>query len=170
LTATYILRKWQKSDIKCLQKHANNKKIAENLRNAFPRPYTAADAKAYIKSTLKTDEKMQCCRAIEIDGEAVGSIGIFLKDDVYCKSAEIGYWLAEPYWKNGIMTSAVIEMCDYAFKTYDLVRIFAEVYDYNKGSQRVLLKAGFKLEGTLRKSVFKNYKYYNSYLFALVKE
>ena len=170
MIATYTLRKWQKSDIKSLQKHANNKKIADNLRNAFPRPYSLSDAKAYVNSVIKTNEEKQCCRAIEIDGEAVGSIGIFLKDDVYSKSAEIGYWLSEQYWNHGIMTSAVIEMCDYAFYNYDLVRIFAEVYDYNAGSQNVLKKAGFQLEGVLKKSVYKNYKYYDSYLYALVKD
>ena len=166
----YTLRKWQKSDIHNLPSHANNKKIADNLRNAFPRPYTPNDAKIYINSIIKSDEKTQCCRAIDINGEAVGSIGIFVKDDVYCKSAEIGYWLAEPYWGQGIMTSAVKEICGYAFKNYDLVRIFAEVYDYNIASQNVLKKAGFVLEGILKKSVYKNYKYYDSCLFALVKD
>ena len=170
MNITYTLRKWQKTDLKYLQMHANNKKIANNLRNAFPRPYTAGDAKMYINSVIKSDEKTQCCRAIDVDGEAVGSIGIFIKDDVYCKSAEIGYWLAEPYWGHGIMTDAVKEICSYAFENYDLVRIFAEVYDYNTASQNVLKKAGFKLEGILQKSVYKNYKFYDSYLYALLKE
>jgi ribosomal-protein-alanine N-acetyltransferase len=109
-------------------------------------------------------------RAIDIDGIAVGSIGIFLKDDVYCKSAELGYWLGEPFWGKGIMTQAVKQICKMAFEKYDIVRIFAEPYADNTASRRVLEKAGFRLEGILRKSVYKKGQIMDSCIYALIKD
>jgi ribosomal-protein-alanine N-acetyltransferase len=98
----------------------------------------------------------------------VGSIGVFVKDDVYRKSAEIGYWLGEPYWGRGIMTDAIRQMCRMAFERFDIVRIFAEPFAYNAGSMRALEKAGFTLEGVHRMSVFKNGQFYDSCTYALL--
>lgn len=165
----FELRNWKISDAQYVQKYANNKKIADNLRNAFPHPYTLQDAENYINAVIQKDEKCQCCRAIVINGEVVGSIGLFLKDDVYCKSAEIGYWLAEPYWGRGIMSSAIKYLCEFAFKQYDIVRIYAEPFEYNTGSRKALEKAGFTLEGIKKKSIYKNGNFFNSCIYALIK-
>lgn len=164
----FELRKWKISDAKDVQKYANNKKIADNLRNAFPYPYTLQDAEYFINSVIQKDEKSQCCRAIVKNDEVVGSIGLFLKDDVYCKSAEIGYWLAEPFWGRGIMSSAIKQLTDFAFKQYDIVRIYAEPYEYNTGSRKALEKAGFILEGIKKKSIYKNGNFFNSCIYALI--
>lgn len=165
----FQLKKWQSADAQDVFKYANNKKIADNLRNGFPYPYTLKDAENYVNGCCQNDEKKQCCRAIVIHDEVAGSIGIFLKDDIYCKSAEIGYWLAEPYWGNGIMSAAIKQLCEIAFEQYDIVRIFAEPFEYNTGSRRALEKAGFVLEGIMKKSVFKNNCYFDSCIYALVK-
>lgn len=165
----FILRKWKETDAESVAKIANNKKIAANLRNAFPYPYTLEDAKAYIEICLNTDESKNLFYAIEIDGKAVGSIGVFVKDDVYCKSAEIGYWLGEDYWGKGIMSEAIRRTCQDAFKIFDIVRIFADPYAYNMGSRGALEKAGFKLEGVLEKSVYKNGTYFDSCVYALIQ-
>ena len=93
-----------------------------------------------------------------------------MQGDVYSKSAEIGYWLAEEYWGKGIMSIAVEKICKLAFERYDIVRIYASAFRYNQGSQRVLEKAGFKLEGILEKSVYKNGKMYDSCMYALINE
>lgn len=166
----FTLRPFEPGDVDSIAEHANNEKIAANLRNAFPHPYLKADAKAFIESCLQGEGKRQMIRAICIDGKAVGSIGIFLKDDVYVKSAELGYWLGEAFWNRGIVTRAIDEICGQAFARYDIVRIFAEPYSTNTGSRRVLEKAGFSLEGIMRKSVFKNEKLQDSCLYALIKE
>ena len=165
----FTLEKWTEAYISHVAKSANNKAIADNLRNAFPHPYTYEDAKGYVEFCMAADESTQCTRAIVVNGEAVGSIGIFLKDDVYCKSAEIGYWLAKPFWGRGIMSSAVRQLCAYSFEHYDIVRIFAEPYAANIGSRKVLEKAGFALEGILKKSVFKNGNLYDSCMYALIQ-
>lgn len=165
----FELKKWDKIYIDDIAYFANNKKIADNLRNAFPYPYKFEDAKNYALSCINNGETEQICRAIVIDNRAVGSVGIFKKDDVYCKSAEIGYWLAEEYWGRGIMTLAVTQLCDMAFEKFDIVRIFAEPFAHNLGSIKVLQKSGFVLEGTLKNSVFKNGNLFDSCIYALLK-
>lgn len=155
---------------KSIAEYANNKKIADKLHNAFPYPYRLKDAEEHINACISADESKVILRAIDIDGIAVGSIGIFLKDDVYCKSAELGYWLGEPFWGKGIMTQAVKQICKMAFEKYDIVRIFAEPYADNTASRRVLEKAGFRLEGILRKSVYKKGQIMDSCIYALIKD
>ena len=164
------LKKWEIKDSEAFYKYADNNKIADNLRDAFPNPYTLADAKKYISQCIADDEEIKCSRAIVVDKNVIGSIGIFKRNDVYKKSAEIGYWLAEPYWGKGIMTKAVKDICKYFFDNYDVLRIDAEVFEYNKGSMRVLEKAGFVFEGIKRKSVYKNNKIYDSYIYSLIKK
>lgn len=164
----FSLRKWTLNDVQALVRHANNKKIADNLRDIFPNPYTEQDAINFLTAATEENEK-QCLFAIDIKGEAVGGIGISLQDDIHRKSAEIGYWLAEPYWARGIMTAAIRRMVDYAFKQYDLVRIFAEPFAYNTGSRRTLEKAGFQCEGTLRHSIYKNKRIYDSCIYGILK-
>lgn len=165
----FTLRKWSTHDVDALARYANNPRIANNLRNAFVHPYTRSDATAFIEQCITAPSARQYLRAIDVNGEAVGSIGLFLQDDVYCKSAQIGYWLAEPYWGNGIMHQAVMQVCDYAFSHYDLVRIYADVFANNMGSRRVLEKAGFTLEGILKKSVYKNGQLLDSCMYARIK-
>lgn len=165
----FILRPWQESDIDSVAKYANNKKIADNLRDAFPWPYTHEDARGYVLSCLAAGEARQCTRAIDVDGEAVGSIGIFLEEDVYCKNAELGYWLAEPFWGHGIMSDAIRQLTGHGFAHYDLARIHAEPFAHNFGSRRALEKAGYRLEGILKKRVFKNAEIFDSCLYAFTR-
>ena len=165
----FKLEKWSTYYIEDVARYANNKAIAKNLRNVFPNPYTIQDAALYVNSCALDDERKQCTRAIVINGECVGSIGIFIKDDVYCKSGEIGYWLGEPFWGKGIMSNAITEICKFCFENYDIVRIFAEPFSYNIGSRKALEKAGFTLEGEHKKSVFKYGEFYDSCVYALIK-
>ncbi|MGH7406412.1 MAG: GNAT family N-acetyltransferase [Candidatus Methylomirabilales bacterium] len=102
-------------------------------------------------------------------GEAVGRIGLDLQTDVHRRSAEIGFWLAEPYWGRGIATEAVRAMTDFAFATFDLCRIFAGVFEWDPASVRVLEKAGYAYEGRLRKSVTKDGQTIDAFLYAVVR-
>lgn len=165
----FELRKWQANDADSVAKYANNSKIADNLRNAFPYPYTKANAEYYIDSCISKADTCQYTRAIVVGGEAVGSIGVFIKDDVYCKSGEIGYWLGEPFWNRGIISSSIQQICHDVFNQYDIVRIFAEPFAHNIGSRKALEKAGFELEGILKKNVYKNGDYFDSCIYALLK-
>lgn len=166
----FILRKWQMLHVDSIAKYANSSKIADNLRDGFPYPYTLKDAREFVKSSIAGDEKTQMLYAIEVDGEAVGSIGVFMASDVYRKSAELGYWLAEKYWGRGIMTLAVKEICKKAFKTFDIVRIFAEPFSHNLGSRAVLERAGFTLEGIMKKGAYKNGEFFDYCMYAIIKD
>ena len=104
--------------------------------------------------------------AIEVNGEAAGAIGVHPQKDIYCKNMEMGYWLAEPYWGNGIISKAISEMVDYAFKNFDVYRIYARPFGYNIASQKALEKAGFVLEARLEKTIFKNGEYVDELIYA----
>ncbi len=166
----FELRELQCSDAISIAKYANNNNIANNLRNIFPHPYTVEDARSFINETKNNEEKNQYIRAIVVNQEAAGVIGCFIKDDVHCKCCEIGYWLGEEFWGKGIMTEAVKRMSQEVFQSYDVVRIFAEIFSYNAGSIRVLEKAGFQSEGKLRNSIYKNGIISDSFIYALIRQ
>lgn len=165
----FKLRKWTMDDVDSVAQYANNPKIADNLRDVYPYPYTRNDALAYLASCVEQEE-IQLTRAIEINGRAAGSIGIFPGTDVYHKNGELGYWLAEPFWGQGIMSGAIRQICGEAFERFGLNRIYAEPYAYNMGSCRALEKAGFTLEGVLRNSVVKHGKIFDSCMYGLLRE
>src|SRR5688572_17125235 len=96
----FKLRPFREDDLASLVKYANNPKIAGNLTNQFPYPYTEEHGRKFIKMAMSHDPVR--IHTIEINGEASGGIGVHPQDDVYCKNAELGYWLAEPYWGKGI--------------------------------------------------------------------
>lgn len=166
----FILRKWRKEDAAEIAKAADNPNIAMNLRNTFPNPYSLADAEWYVNDCISREGKNQITRAVEVGGKAVGSIGIFVKDDVYEKSGELGYWLSEDYWRQGITSRAVQLICGEAFELFDIVRIFAEPFEYNVGSRGVLEKAGFTYEGTMRKGVYKNGSIFSYCMYSILRE
>ncbi len=149
-----ILRDWQIEDTQPIAKYANNRKIWLNLRDGFPHPYTIEDAEAFI--TKVNESTQRTVFAIATEAEAIGSIGLMLGSDVHRFTAEMGYFLAEPFWGKGIMTQAVRFMSAWAIHNLGLHRISAEPYATNLASHRVLQKAGFTCEGRLRSSVFKD--------------
>ncbi|HJN06580.1 MAG TPA: GNAT family N-acetyltransferase [Bacteroidales bacterium] len=163
----FKLRPWKSSDIEDLVGFANNPKIAANLTNQFPHPYYRKDAEDFIKKVLLHDP-MQVF-AIEVDGKAAGAIGVFPQTDIHIKNLELGYWLAEIYWGKGITTEAVQQVVEYGFKTFDVDRIFSRPFGTNLSSQKVLEKAGFKLEGKFEKAVYKNGKYLDELVYAIRK-
>ena len=151
---TCDVRSWRTSDAESLLRHANNRNIWLNLRDAFPYPYTKHDARAYIRSVR--DRTPETTFAIAVDEEAVGSIGFVLRTDVERVSAEIGYWLAEPFWGRGIATEALAALTQYAIVAHGLTRIYALPFAWNLASCRVLEKAGYVLEARLRRSAIKD--------------
>lgn len=164
------LRSWKMEDAGNLANAINNKKIHDNLRDGLPFPYTTADAEYYITAMLKADKDSTYAFAITIDDEAIGSIGVFRKDNIHSRTAEMGYYIAEAYWGQGIGTSAVQQVCQYIFENTDIIRIFAEPFAYNSGSCRVLEKSGFMLEGIMRMNAVKNGVVLDMKLYAIVKE
>lgn len=152
----FKIRRWELSDARDLATALSNKKIQDNLRDGLPYPYTEQDGKEYISAMLAANESDTFAFAITVNGKAIGSIGAFRQTNIHNKTAELGYYIAEEYWGKGIMTEAVKQLCDYVFSHTDIIRIYAEPFAYNIGSCRVLEKAGFQYEGTLRSNAFKN--------------
>jgi len=149
-----VLRPWHIDDALALVKYANNRKIWLNLRDGFPYPYTTQDAQHFLDMVSR--QTPQTFFAIATHTEAIGGIGIMPNSDVHRLTAELGYWLAEPFWGKGIMSEAVYVFTEFAFAQFNLVRIYAEPYAYNNASSRVLEKAGFSFEGRLKCSVIKD--------------
>ena len=142
------------SDISQLAKLANNKNIFDNLRDSFPHPYSESDAELFINSTSQDNPKQNF--AIEYAGNLCGVIGLIIQNDVYSKSAEIGYWIGESFWGKGIAATAIKLITKYGFEDLKLTRIYAGVFDYNIASMKALENNGYKKEGVFKKAVFKN--------------
>ena len=164
----YVIRDWRIDDAPSIAKYANNRKIWINLRDGFPYPYQLPDAENFLSKVARQNPRT--IFAIANDKEAIGSIGLKLGEDVHRFTAEMGYWLAEPFWNKGIMSEVVSRFADFAFEKFELNRIFAEPYLGNTASARVLEKAGFLLEGTLRASVFKDGKVLDQFLYAKIRK
>ncbi|UCG53244.1 MAG: GNAT family N-acetyltransferase [Candidatus Latescibacterota bacterium] len=160
------VRSLRENDAESLAKHANNWKVWINLRDAFPHPYTIDDARAFIQNTLGQTPEGHF--AIAVDGETVGAIGIKLNKDVERVSAEIGYWLGEPFWGRGITTEALEAVTRYAIEKHGLTRVYALPYAWNPASFRVLEKAGYVLEARMRRSAVKDGKIVDQLLYAFV--
>ncbi|AKA70421.1 GCN5-related N-acetyltransferase [Clostridium scatologenes] len=140
------------------------------MKGGRPYPYTENDAKNFISAMLNADKNTTYVFAITINNKVVGSIGVFRKDNIHFKTAEMGYYIGEAYWGKGIGTSAVKQVCKYIFENTDIIRIFAEPFSCNIGSCRVLEKSGFLYEGTLRKNAVKNRVVLDMKLYSIVKE
>lgn len=164
----FSLRPFTITDLDSLVKYANNPTIANNLTDKFPYPYTKENGKMFIEFATKNIPTN--IFAIDINGEVCGGIGIHPQEDVHRKNAELGYWLAEPFWGNGIITKAIIQIVEYGFIHFDITRIFARPYGTNVASQRVLEKAGFIFEGRFEKTLFKNGEFKDELIYAVRKK
>ena len=152
-----------------LANNLSNKKVLNNLRDGLPYPYTEKDAEEYIDFILNSNPNDTFAYSIDVDGRAVGSIGAFRQRNIHFRTAEPGYYLSEEYWGRGIMTIAVKQICEKLFSETDILRIFAEPFENNAGSRRVLEKAGFQLEGILKNNAFKNGKVSNMALYSYTR-
>ena len=159
------LEKLSFNDLADLCKYANNKSIFNNLTDQFPSPFTEERGRTFIQKQL--DAEPDFVLSIKAEHQFVGCIGIHEQADVYCKNAELGYWVAEPFWGQGIISKAIPLMINYTFENFDFNRIFARPYGHNIASQKALEKSGFILEAHLKDTFFKNGQYLDEYIYAL---
>ena len=162
------VRNWRHDDASSLVRHANNRNVWINLRDRFPHPYGSGQAEQFLGRVV--DARPETSFAIAVDGEAVGGIGVVLHDDVERISAELGYWLGEAFWGRGITTAAVRAVTDYAMTTFALCRVYAVPFAYNTASARVLEKAGYALEGRMRRSAIKDGRVVDQFLYAATRD
>lgn len=162
----FELRPWQLTDLPALLRNANDPEIARFMTDTFPHPYSIAAGELFLQRV--SGDRPARVMAIEVEGEAAGSIGIFPQQDIFRLNAELGYWLARKHWGNGIMTAAVKQMVNYAFMNFsELERIFARPFGSNISSQRVLKNAGFILEAQLKGTIIKNGTLEDELIFAI---
>ncbi len=164
------IRPWQQADAADIAAIINNKKIQDNLRDGIPFPYTEKDGAEFISGMLNAKQGSTFAFAITVDDKVAGSIGAFRQDNIHSHTAEMGYYIGEDYWGKGVGTMAVRLVCEYVFKKTDIIRIYAEPFAYNDASCRVLEKAGFQYEGTLRGNAVKNGKVIDMKMYALVRK
>ena len=164
----FILREWRLSDKESLAEHADNIGIWNCVRDYFPYPYTIKDGEEFITMVMGKP-KPAVDLAIEIEGRAVGGVGIVLQQDVERVGAEIGYWLGERYWNRGVMTDVIKKMVEYSFANFHIQKLYATIFDFNIASQRVLEKAGFEKEAVLKQAAIKNDKIIDLHYYGLIK-
>lgn len=165
---TCTVRSCEWRDRESIVRHANNRNVWLNLRDRFPHPYTDADARNFLDMVVGVTPVTSF--AIALDDEAVGGIGFTVQNDVAHRSAEIGYWLGEQFWGRGIATEALTAVTEYAFRNFDLCRLYAHVFEWNPASARVLEKAGYQFEGRLKKSVTKDGRTIDQLMYAIVRD
>jgi len=164
-----LLRRWRREDKPSLVRYANNRRVWRNLRDIFPHPYTESDADAWLAHATDRD-RAPWIFAIDVNGEAVGGIGLERGRDIESHSAEIGYWLGEPFWGHGIATAATVGITSRAFEVTDLYRLSAWVFAWNPASMRVLEKAGYHREGTLIRSGVKDGVLLDRVIYAITRD
>ena len=164
----FVIRDWGTKDARAIAKHANNHGIAMWLRDGFPCPYMLSDAEAFLAAVSR--QNLRTAFAIATADEAIGGIGLEFGRDVHRFTAELGYWLGEPFWGRGIMTQAVRHLTAWAFENLELHRIYASVFEGNGASMRVLEKAGYTREGCLRASVFKHGRILDQSLYSRIRD
>jgi ribosomal-protein-alanine N-acetyltransferase len=152
--ARCTVRSWREDDVAAIVRYAGDLRVWRNLRDAFPHPYTPEEAQTWVQSAPR--RRPETHFAIEMNGEAIGGVGLNLKQDVYRRGGEIGYWLGVPFWGRGLATEVLVAMTPWAIETFDLCRVQANVFGWNPASARVLEKAGYTFEGRLRNAVWKD--------------
>jgi len=160
------LRTPASSDRKEMARLANNRNVWSNLRDVVPHPYYEEDAEDFIQLCRVEDPPYTFI--IDYRGKMAGVIGLEPMRDVHRFTAEIGYWIGEPYWNRGIATVAVDLMTHYAFDQLEYKRLHAGVFELNKASMRVLEKCGYAFEGVFRKNVFKEGHFLDEYRYARI--
>lgn len=162
------IRSFRADDAPALARYGNNRAVWRNIWDKHPYPYGVADAEEWIQWAMQQDPETTF--AIASADEAIGTIGFLPQGDVARLSAEIGYWLGEPFWGRGITTRAVQALTEHAFEEFEFVRLYATVMVWNPASARVLEKAGYQYEGLMRQSAFKDGEIIDQWLYATLRD
>ena len=164
-----IIRSWRPEDAAALARAIGDEAVQANLRDGLPFPYTVSDAEAFIGFALSAGDGMYSFAVTEND-VCIGSVSVTRGENIHRLTGELGYYIARERWGRGYATRAVREICRYVFENTDIVRIYAEPFADNAASCRVLEKAGFTLEGTLRANAIKSGRIRDTRMYSLLRE
>jgi RimJ/RimL family protein N-acetyltransferase len=165
------LSEFRSSDKPALIQHLNDKDIYDRtLRIPFPYTDASADEWLALVARITQQQGRPVHFAIRNAADAlIGGCGFEGFEVGKSHRAEVGYWLAKPFWGQGIMTAVVQRLCQHAFDEFALVKITAHVFPHNPASARVLEKCGFQEEGFLRKQFVKDGRFLDARLFGLLR-
>lgn len=162
------IRQWRPDDAAALARLANDRQVWLGLRDLFPHPYLLEHAHGFL--AIATAMTPPTFFAIDVDGALAGGIGYTSRSDVERIGAEVGYWLGREFWGRGIATAALRLLTAHAFAAHpELERLFAVPFAANAASSRVLEKAGYVREGTLRRSVIKDGRVQDQVMYAILR-
>lgn len=139
------------------------------LSDRLPNPYTNESAEWWLNMVKENEGKKGVFREIVVNDKIIGTISVEQKEDVYRKDAEIGYYLLQEEYSKGIMTEAVKQICEIAFRELDIIRITGLIYEPNIASRKVLEKNGFTLEGVMKNAVIKNERIFDLCIYGKLK-
>lgn len=159
------LRKFEQEDEALLVSYLNDQALMHFLSARIPQPYTNASAQWWIT----TGSKLGVVYAIINKGVFVGSIGAIPGEFEKQRTAEIGYWVAKPYWGQGIASKALEKFTSLIFENTNFIRLYASVFEGNLASARVLEKCSYKLEAVLEKAIYKNSIVFNELHYSKIR-
>ena len=140
----------------------------------IPYPYTPDDADQWLAMIDSLQQQLNGPSNFAIRnpaGDLCGGIGFIVPGGPPLPhQAEIGYWLAQPYWGQGIMTEAVRSFCHWILETYKFRRLTAHIFRENVPSEKVLLKVGFRLEGSMTHHYLKDGALHDGKLYAMMAQ
>lgn len=166
----FELKKWELTYLDDFMKATDDPELAENMCENLPYPMDAAFALEYIKERLLNSEEKQICRAVIVEGHAVGGADVVLGSGGFQKSAEISVWLEKQFRGKNLGSAVIARICKEAFEKFDIVRITAHPFSTHKIVENALEDAGFHHEGTMEKAIFKDGKIYDYEIYAMLRE
>lgn len=149
-TERLILRPWETSDVEYLYEYAKDPDVGTAAGWA---PHKSIEeSREILRDILMAPESYAV--VLKSRGYPIGSISFLIGEksniDISDEDAEIGYWIAKPFWGRGIMPEAIEEMLRHGFEDLHFSRIWAEHFEENQRSYRVLFRCGFRYHSTKR--------------------
>jgi len=168
-TERLILTELKAADIKDIVRYASNKKISDYTVN-LPHPYFEKDAIYWINLAnqgLKSGTHYIFAIRLKKDNQFVGGIGLTVEKRF--NRAEIGYWIAEPFWRKGFATEATTRIIEFGFDKLELNKLTSSHLTKNPASGKVMQKSGMTQEGELKEHVLKKTEYHDLVLYGITK-
>lgn len=150
LTARLKLCQIQAADIPRIVEYAGNPKISATTLT-IPHPYEEKDAIRWINGANQGfQQQSHYTFAVRLRSSDAFLGGIGLAVDQRFNRAELGYWIAEPFWGQGYATEATQGILTFGFNTLNLHKIYATHLIDNPASGKVMIKNGMIKEGVMK--------------------
>lgn len=165
----FSFRSWRLDDVERFVSYLNNEAMWTYIPEDYPAPLTPELAEVLIRHSNEAPERHEVC-AVEWQGEVVGQVRLQFDSSPTPDSAEISYWLAQPFWNKGLTTDFVTLYTSISFQSHPAIdRIFAHVLVGNDSSIRVLEKSGYRQESFEYHNLLKHGKKVSTYVLSVFR-